>query len=142
MVIGKLALLIAAFITGAAFYVNFAEQPARLKLEPSHLLAEWLASHKRGFLLQAPLTLLCGVAGAVAYYLSHDWRWLVGAGFILMNVPFTLIVMLPINRKLFATPIKCAGPETVQLIVRWGSHQAIRTLFGACSAGLFFWALQ
>ncbi len=41
MLAGHLALAAASLFTGAAFYVNYAEQPARLGLDDRSLLAEW-----------------------------------------------------------------------------------------------------
>jgi hypothetical protein len=49
MLAGHLALVAASVFTGAAFYVNYAEQPARLGLDDRSLLAEWKPAYKRGY---------------------------------------------------------------------------------------------
>ena len=63
MLAGQLALTAAALFTGAAIYVNFVEQPARLGLDDRSLLKQWKPAYERGFRMQAPLALVGRPAG-------------------------------------------------------------------------------
>lgn len=130
MLTGLLALVTAAAFAGAAFYVNFAEQPARLALDDRALLAEWKPSYKRGFMMQASLAVVSGLLGLAAWWSSGEAAWLVGALLILANWPYTLIVIRPTNDALNATEIAAAGPPTRAAVVRWGALHAVRTALG------------
>lgn len=140
MIVGQLALVAAAVFTGAALYVNVAEQPARLGLEDGPLLAEWKPSYKHGAAMQAPLALIGGALGLWAAWISQDVRWAAGAFFILAPWPYTLLVIKPTNDALLITDKAAAGPVTRALIQRWGGQHAGRTLLGAVATALFVWA--
>jgi hypothetical protein len=75
MLVGHLALIAAALFTGAAFYVNFAEQPARLCLDDRSLLAEWKPAYKRGTSMQATLAIVGFLLGVLAWWLTGIHRW-------------------------------------------------------------------
>lgn len=134
---GLLALIIAALFTGAAAYINFAEQPARLTLDDAGLLTQWKPSYVRGLRMQATLALLGGVMGAVGYYFISGWPWLLGAALMVANWPYTLLVIMPVNKKLNALAIPQAGPDSRALILKWGRLHAVRTLLGVLATFVF-----
>jgi Anthrone oxygenase len=140
MIFGVLALTATAIFTGAAFYVNVAEQPARLSLDDRALLAEWKPAYKRGAAMQAPLALLGFVLGLIAWWQTAQTGFLLGALAMLAPLPWTLIRIKPINDALLATEPDKAGPQTRALISKWGVLHSARTAFGAVATLGFLWA--
>jgi hypothetical protein len=140
MIAGLLALVIAALFAGAAFYVGFAEHPARMKLDEPHALMEWKPAYKKGAAMQAPLAAIGFILGFIAWRQTSDLRWLLGAVLLVANWPYTLIVIRPTNNKLLATDPAQAGAESWALMDRWGRLHAARTALGLTATAMFLWA--
>ncbi|MGE0752159.1 MAG: DUF1772 domain-containing protein [Variibacter sp.] len=137
---GQLALVSAAIFTGAAAYVSAVEQPARLMLDDRALLSEWKPAYKRGTMMQAPLAIIGFLLGAVASWQTGDPLWLLGAIVLVANWPYTLFVIMPVNRDLMASDLAQAGSATRALIGRWATLHAGRTALGGLATIIFLWA--
>jgi hypothetical protein len=142
MLTGLLALTTAAIFAGAAIYVNIAEQPARLRLDPAALLAEWQPSYTRGAIMQASLAVISCVLGLLAFLFTYDWRWLLGAALILAPWPFTMFIIMPTNKVLKSMQPAQANENTHALVRQWGLLHAVRTLLGFCAVTAYLWALR
>ena len=142
MLAGQLALVLAAAFAGAAFYINIAEQPARLGLDDRSLLKEWKPSYAGGFAMQGSLAVTSAALGLASAWLTKDWRWVVGAVLILANWPYTLFGMMPTNNALKAIAEDDAGPKSRGMIETWGRLHAVRTALGMAATAAYLWALN
>jgi hypothetical protein len=140
MLTGQLALLVAAVFSGAALYINVAEQPARLGLDDRSLLAEWKPAYKHGTAMQAPLAIIGFLLGLAAWWQSGHVGWVLGGLLMIANWPMTFLGIMPTNNSLMATDPAAAGPESRALIKRWGSLHAVRTALGFAASLAFLWA--
>jgi len=132
-----IGLMLAGVFTGAAFYINFAEQPARLALDDRAALLEWKLAYRRGFAMQATLALMGFLLGMWAWHITGKTAFITGALMLFANWPWTMFGMLPINKRLMATAAEHAGPETRRLLEKWNYLHCVRTLLGFLSALAF-----
>ncbi len=80
--------------------------------------------------------------GTIAWWQTGSSDFLIGGLLMLANWPYTLIGIMPTNNALMGTEISEAGPDTRELIVKWGGLHAVRTGFGAVATFFFLLALS
>jgi hypothetical protein len=136
-----LALVLAAFFTGAAVYISLIEQPARLLLDDRALLVEWQSTYPPAMRMQGSIAVAAALAAVWAAWSSRDWRWLVGAALILANWPYTVIALMPINQTLLALAPEAASASSRALIEQWGSLHAVRSGLGILAVAALLWPL-
>jgi hypothetical protein len=140
-VLSVAALMIATLFAGAALYISLVEHPARLLLSDGQMLAQWQPSYRRALPIQASLAILGGATGFVAWYAGGQWPWLTGAIAMLANWPLTMLVIMPVNRRLMAMLPDKDDREIRSLLLRWGRLHDLRSMLGSLGALLFAWGL-
>ena len=142
MVVEILATLACGIFAGAAAYVSFVEQPARLSCGVNVALTEWRPSYKRGAAMQAPLAVIGSILAFVSWWLEKDTAWLIGGVLLLAVVPFTLIVILPTNKILENDKLDSSSAHAEQLLRRWGMLHAVRSGLSFLAFVIFLFALR
>src|SRR5687768_11147442 len=92
-----IATLSSGLFAGAAIYINWAEHPARMRLETRFAAMQWASSYARATLLQAPLAVVGLLSAGAAWLLGSGTVWLLAGLLLGAVVPFTLIVIMPTN---------------------------------------------
>ena len=136
-----LATLAAGLFSGASIYINLVEHPARMQCGTALALAQFAPSYKRATLMQATLAAAGFLAALAAYVLGAGTPWLIGGILVGLVIPFTLVVILPTNRRLLSPALGKDSPEAARLLDRWGNLHAVRSVLSLISFWVFLCAL-
>jgi hypothetical protein len=141
MLLELVATLCAGLFAGAAIYVSLVEHPARLESGPELAATEFGPSYRRGAVMQASLAGVGLVTAVGAWVLGCGLPVLIGGLLLGALIPFTLVIIRPINARLLDSGLDRSSPEAAQLLIRWGQLHAVRSMAGGVAFGLLLWHL-
>src|SRR5881409_286529 len=124
------ATVAAGLFAGASTYVTVAEHPAWLECGQALAVRVFGPSSRRAGIMQGGLAMVGLVAGAAAWLQGSGVGWLLGGLLLGGLVPFTLVVIMPTNRRLLDPGLDSGSGEARELLSRWGRLHAVRTVVG------------
>ncbi len=142
MILQNAAILATGLFAGAALYISLVEHPARMSCGTTLAVAQFAPSYKRGALMQVSLALLAFVAAMAAWWTGAGRVWLVGSLLVVSVIPFTLLAILPTNKRLLDLTLDKDSYEAKRLLVRWGRLHAVRTALSLAAFAVFVCSLK
>src|SRR5262252_246401 len=120
------AILSCGLFAGAALYINLVEHPARMQCGTELASTVFGPSYHRATKMQVPLALVATLSAVGSWWIEGSRLWIVGAVIMFAIVPYTLIVILPTNKRLLTAGIDRGSEDTHRLLVRWAQLHALR----------------
>src|SRR5215831_13187172 len=126
-----IAVLACALFTGAAVYITFVEHPARMQCGVELAAIEFAPSYRRATVMQATCAAV-GLLSSIAAWLAGGSFWWAIAGALLGSViPFTLVVIVPTNKRLLDPTLDKRSAEALRLLACWGKLHVVRSILSA-----------
>ncbi len=139
---GLLAVLACGLFTGGALFIHFVEHPARMELGPVLGVPSFAAMYKRAAKMQPLLAFLSFLGGTAAWFAGAKAWWLVGGIIMGALFPYTIILMLPLNRELIDSGLDKNSPRAAELLDHWGNLHKYRAFAALVAFVIFLLALR
>jgi hypothetical protein len=137
-----LTVLACGLFAGAAVYITFVEHPARMECGTELAATEFPPSYRRATLLQAPLAAVGLACSIVAWLAGGGAGWLVGGLLLGAVIPFTLVSVMPTNRRLLDPALDKRSDEARRLLSRWARLHAVRSALGVVALATFLYLVH
>jgi hypothetical protein len=135
------AVLTCSVFAGAALYISLVEHAARMQCGIEIGAAQFPPSYRRATVMQATLAALGLLTSVAAWLAGATFWWPVGGVVLGAVIPFTLIVILPTNKRLLSKELDRRSAHTERLLVRWGRLHAVRTALSSLALILLLYLL-
>jgi uncharacterized membrane protein len=127
-VVEVLATSCCSLFAGAAVYITLVEHPARMECGPEIATTEFPPSYRRAAMMQASLAILGFVFSMVGWIVGASVWLAIGGTLLGLVVPFTVLVIMPVNKKLLEPTLDKRSAEAARLLSRWGRLHAVRSV--------------
>jgi hypothetical protein len=91
--------------------------------------------------MQVPLALIGCLSALTSWYFYGGVSWLIGGLLLLSVIPFTLLVIMPADKRLESKDLDLRASETGILLRRWGRLHAVRSILSTAAFVLFLFAI-
>ncbi len=89
--------------------------------------------------MQASLAAVGLISSIAAWIAGVSFWWVVGGVLLGSVIPFTLIVILPTNKRLLSPALDRHSAQTGRLLARWGALHAVRSVLSGLALLLFLY---
>lgn len=127
---------------GAAAYISFSDVPALNKSGPNELWRFFPYMYSNAAKMQATLAFVSATTGLIYSYRIVDSApflskvWLGGALCFIGIIPYTVIVMMPTNKRIIETNKTLEDEaEKKALLNKWTKMHLVRTVFSVVGFG-------
>ena len=122
-----IATLTAAFFAGGGLFVSIVLYPAIMTNMVS-AVTQFGNMYRHAAPWQGSNAIVCLVVAVTLSALTGDWWWAIGGLLVGASVPFTLLVMMPVNNRLLDENTPPIGDEAVSLLRHWGRLHWVRNV--------------
>jgi hypothetical protein len=134
-----IAVLACSLFTGAAVYLSLVEHPARMECGVELAATEFAPSYRRATVMQASLAAVGLLSSIAAWVAGATFLWVIAGVLLGSVIPFTLIVILPTNKRLLSPALDRRSAETARLLAHWGTLHVVRSALSGLALLLFLY---
>jgi hypothetical protein len=128
-----------SMFAGFATFDAVIAQPARLKCTPREGISHFQAGFRRAAKIQISSALIATGTSLGLYYLKGERHWLIAGSLMSTIIPYTLIVIAPVFKKLLDEKLDKDAKESQELLAYWGSLHNLRSIVSLAALVVIFW---
>jgi hypothetical protein len=122
-----IAIISAAFFAGGGLFVSIVNYPA-IMMDMASAVAHFGRIYNKAAPWQGSNAIICLLAAVIVSALSGDWWWAIGGMLVGASIPFTLLVMMPVNQRLLDEKAPPTPDAAVALLKHWGELHWVRNV--------------
>jgi len=129
-----LIILIVGTLFGVAFASYFIVHPILKEVKQTTAIEVFKPFFDKTHITMLTMSIIVSILALILSIISGNWWWFGVSLLMHLNGPYTLIFMMPTNRRLMAEDVDPYSKQTKSDLLNWGNLHAVRIIWN----GLIF----